>query len=247
MNQDALAQAVYVSESLVRAWETGRRVPQPEHLAKLDEPFQTNGYLSRLREDLVQNERLPEYMGRWREIESQATTLLTYEPLLIPGLLQTSDYAREVIRASGRQIDDIEEHINERLERQKVLAPEGGMMFVAILDEGVLHRQIGSAETMREQLQHVLTVADQPNAIIHVVPTGVGAYPGLAGGFVVASMDGSEFVYVDDAYSGDVIENHDEVATMKRVWETLRAEALPARQSYELIEKAMEQWTTSVS
>lgn len=243
MNQDALAHAVHVSDSLVRAWEAGRRVPQSDHLARLDEFFETNGYLARVRDDLVKDERLPEYMGRWRDIEQEASSLLTYEPLLVPGLLQTPDYAREVIEQSGRPIDDIEEHVKERMGRQQIIAPENGLMLVVVVDEYVLHRLIGTPEIMSGQVQRIVDVATQPNVRVQVVPEGVGAYPGLAGGFVIAAMDGQEFVYVDDVFSGDVIESPEDVATIKRVWVTLQAEALPAKQSIKLIEKELESWS----
>lgn len=244
MKPTDVAKAVLVSEGLVRAWEKGRRIPQHDDLVRFEEQLGTGGLLTRMREELVKNEPAPEWMGRWIEIEDQATQILWYQPLLIPGLLQTADYAREVITSSGRQIDDAEEQIQARLERQKILSAENSLVFVAIMDEGVLYRSIGDAKTMHEQLSRVLEITKQPNVFVHIVPLSSGAYPGLAGGFGIASMDGQEFAYVDDAFSGDVLEHAEDVAVMKRVWETLRAEALPVKQSMELVAKAVEKWTT---
>lgn len=243
MSRDELSQVVFVSESLVRAWESGRRVPQPDHLVRAEGVLGTGGIFTRMREDLVQNEPLPEYMGRWREIEEGATSLQWHQPLLIPGLLQNEDYARAVFAGSGRQIDDAEEQVQVRMERQRILAPENSLMFVAILDETVLYRPVGGVKTMHDQLVRLLERAEQPNVRIQVVPQEAGAYPGLAGGFAIAAMNGSEYAYVDDAFSGDVLEHSEDVATMKRVWETLRAEALPTKQSIALLAKAVERWT----
>lgn len=239
-----LAQSVFVSESLVRAWESGRRIPHPDHLTRVEGILGTGGLFTRMREDLVQNEPLPEYMGRWREIEEGATSMLWYEPLLIPGLLQTEEYARAVFTNSGRQTGDVEEQVQVRLDRQKVLTPEHSLMFVAILDETLLYRPIGGAKTMHDQLVKVLERSEQPNVRIQIVSQEVGAYPGLAGGFAIAAMNGNEYAYVDDAFSGDVLEHPEDVATIKRIWETLRAEALPVKQSVALLAKAVERWAT---
>lgn len=243
ISRDELAQEVYVSESLVRAWETGRRLPQIDHLKKVEKILGTNGVLTRMREDLVQNEPLPEYMGRWREIEEDATSLLEFNPLTFPGIVQTPEYAREIFLTSGRQIDDVEEQIQARMERQKILVPENGLMFVLLIDEGVLYRCVGNEKMTADQITRVLELSEQQNVRVQVVPAAAGAYPGLAGGFAIAAMDGQEFAYVDDAYSGDVLERADEVAVMKRVWVTLHAEALPVKQSRELLAKALEKWT----
>ncbi|MFL6051807.1 MAG: Scr1 family TA system antitoxin-like transcriptional regulator [Actinoallomurus sp.] len=70
-----------------------------------------------------------------------------------------------------------------------------------------------------------------------------GAYPGLAGGFLILGFDGREAVYVEDAFSGDIIEAADDVATMKRIWEALRVEALPGKQSVDLLAEVAKQWT----
>jgi hypothetical protein len=79
-----------------------------------------------------------------------------------------------------------------------------------------------------------MEVTDRPDLVLQIVPSGVGAYPGLAGGFLILGFDGREAVYVDDAFSGDIIEAVEEIATMKRVWEALRVEALPGKQSVDL-------------
>ncbi|MGH3387469.1 MAG: Scr1 family TA system antitoxin-like transcriptional regulator, partial [Actinomadura sp.] len=133
MTPAELAKEVVVSESLVRAWEKGRRVPNPADLMRFEEVCDTGGVLGRIREDLVQNEPAPEWMGRWMEIERQASSLLTYQPLLIPGLLQTPAYAREVIISAGRQVDDAEAQVQARMDRQKILAEENSVMFVAVM------------------------------------------------------------------------------------------------------------------
>ncbi len=242
ISREELAKAVHVSEALIRAWEAGRRVPQSQDIPRVEEALGTNGYIKRLRDDLVISEPVPEYMGRWREIEDNATSLLWFQPLIVPGLLQTSDYARQIIVNSGRLVDDIDEQIEERVARQKILDSENALTFVAILDQSVLYQLVGNTQIMCEQLTRLLEVAQQPNVSIQVVEADTGAYPGLAGAFGIAAMDGQEYAYVDDAFSGDVLEDPVEVAAMKRVWLTIAAEARSARQSIEIIRKAIERW-----
>lgn len=243
MSRAALGRALYVSESLVAAWESARYVPKPDQLEGLETVLGTGGVLARMVDDLVKDEAVPEFMGRWLTIEKGANQLLTFEPMLVPGLLQTDEYAREVITRSGRLVADVEERVRARMSRQAILAEEDDVTFVAVIDQAVLHRPVVGPEAMRGQLARLREVADQQNAYILVVPDTVGAYAGCGGGFVIAAIDGREVVYVDDALSADILEGEDDVSTMKRVWESLRAEALPAAQSADLIEKAMKRWT----
>jgi hypothetical protein len=242
LTTEGLAKLVYRSESLVKAWESGRRLPQPDDLERLDEIFGTKDLLSEIGKDLVKDERAPEYMDRWREIEGQASLVRSYHPLLIPGLLQTPEYARAILLSSGRRVDDVDKRVDMRMRRQEIIAPETDIMLVAVIDEGALYRPVGGQETMHDQLRRLLEMARQPNVQINVVPAGVGEYAGLAGNFDIATMDGRAFAYVDDAFSGDVLEHPDHVATMEQVWEVLRDKALPAEQSIEPIAKAMERW-----
>lgn len=245
MSRAALAETIFVSESLVAAWESGRNPVKPEHMKRLFEALPLGpDMLFHVLEDLVSGEVAPEWMGKWLDIERQATSLLTYEPLLVPGLLQTEPYAREVIVTSGRPTGAAEAHklVQARLERQVILDRED-LMFVAVMDEGVLHRLVRDAATMRDQLAHLVEMAQRPNVMLQIVPAGAGAYPGLAGGFVLAGFDGQEFAYVDDVFSGDVIERSDDVEVVKRIWETIRNETLPGKQSVERIEDVAKTWT----
>src|SRR3569833_95866 len=163
--------------------------------------------------------------------------------MINPRLLQSPEYAREIIENAGREVTDADRQVEDRIERQKILAPENSLVFVAIIDEWVLWRGIGGEKIMREQLQKLLEVGSQPNVSIQIVKNDSGAYPGLAGGVGLAAMDGQEFVYVDDAFSGDVLEAPADVAVMRRVWLMLHSNACSAKESTELIEKAVQKWT----
>ena len=245
VSRETLAKAVFVSESLARGWERATRLIQPDHLKKVEDfvgPESTRGILSRLREELITNDPAPEWMGTWIDIEQDSNTLWWFHPLLVPGIFQTPDYARAVIATSGRPVDNLEEQVQARLARQTILGPDNGVMVVAVIDEGVLYRPLGGAKVLYEQLVRLQELAEQPNVIAQVVPIEVGGYSGLAGGFGIAAMDGHEYAYVDDVFRGEVLDQPDDVALIKRIWAMLHNEALPGKQSIELIAKAAERW-----
>jgi transcriptional regulator with XRE-family HTH domain len=245
VSRETLAKLLFVSESLVRGWERATRLIQPDHLKKVEDfvgPESTRGLLSRLREELITNDPAPEWMGTWVDIERHANTLWWFHPLLIPGIFQTPDYARAVISTSGRPIDNLEEQVQARMARQHILDPDSGVMVAAIIDEGVLYRPLGGPEVLHEQLVRLLELVEQPNIVAQIVPIEVGGYSGLAGGFGIAAMDGQEYAYVDDVFRGEVLDQPDDVALIKRLWVMLHKETLTGRQSIELIAKAAERW-----
>ena len=241
MTQAALAKAVFASDSLVAAWESGRRVPKPQYVKPLIEILRVDPMLARMIAELVTSVA-PEWFGKLLELEARAISLLTYEALVVPGLLQTEGYARQVLAKGGRQNIDIEEMVSARLERQGILSSDDPPMFVAIMDEGVLRRPVGGPKVMHEQLTHLLNAAESPDVMLQVVPYSAGAYPGLAGAFMIIGLEGREVVYVDHAFSGDIVEAANDVATMKRIWEALRVEALSGKQSIELLAEVAKEW-----
>ncbi|GGK68825.1 transcriptional regulator [Sphaerisporangium melleum] len=237
--------AVGYSPSFVAMVETARRVPKPDFAERCDRVLETNGILTRLAQDLVCKAMPPEWLGKWLQIEASTTSLLSYEPALVPGLLQTEPYAREVIATSGRTYD-VDDHVEARLARQRILNADERPMLVFIMDEGILHRPVGGAQTMHDQLTRLLALAERPDVVIQIVPLETGAYSGLAGGFAIADSSGREIVYIDNALSGDVVEHAPEVAIMRRLWESLRAAALPMKQSLELMTKVAETWKSKI-
>jgi transcriptional regulator with XRE-family HTH domain len=244
MSRDDLAKAVYVSESLVRAWERGKRVPQPDQLVKLDEIFKTHGILHDLREDLINSATPLEWMEEWREAETQATSLLWFETIVIPGLLQTPEYATAVFRMA-EHLGDVEKMVEERLERQTVLTREDDApTLVVVLSEAVLLNNVGGPEVMRGQLGHLLDAAQSGNVLLHVVPLTAQVGAGFLAHFIVAGLDAGDVAYVDNQLNGEVIEEPENVAVLRRMFERFRAHALSQPDSIDLIKKIMEeQWT----
>lgn len=126
-----------------------------------------------------------------------------------------------------------------------MLTGERPPQLVTVLDEHVLCRPVGGPLVMREQLQRLVKVAtDHPRVRLHVVPATVGAYPGVAGAFVLAALPTREdVVYLDDQLKGQVIDHTEDVLAVRASWEAIQGEALPPRQSVELLSKVAETWT----
>jgi transcriptional regulator with XRE-family HTH domain len=244
LSQASAAKAIFVSASLVGMWETAQRLPRSEDLAHLEEVVGTGGFLSRLLEELVSHEVPPEWLGKWLALEAQASSLLSFEAIVIPGLLQTEDYARAVLRLGKQTPFGMEDQVTARLERQRVLERGSPPLFHAVLDEAVIRRPVGGPKVMHDQLTRLTALSERPEIIIQVIPFDVGAHAGFAGPVVLASFDGTEVAYVDNALRGEVVEKPEEVAAIRRLWQLLSSTALPEQASTELIEEAADSWTT---
>ena len=168
-----------------------------------------------------------------------------YEPLVVPGLLQTEDYARAILSARpDGNLDDLDEQVAARLARQAVLDRPDAPQLWCVLDEGVLHRAIGGSKVMRSQLYRLAEVAEHPKTTIQVIRAG-GAHAGLLGGFIIADLDARPPVaYLETAAEGHVTDSPSVAAHVALSFDRLRAEAESWAASRDLIRKvAEERWT----
>lgn len=229
LTQEQLAEKIGYSQAMIASVETERRTPSKDFARKCDEVLQTDGLLSRLLAYELRQASTPRWFEPWLHYERQATSLRSYGPLLVPGLLQTEDYARALLRDEAR--------VTTRMERQGVL---GNLeQFVVVIDEYVLTRPIGSPAVMSAQITRL--VQDE-RAVVHVVPASAGYYTGLDGAFTIAVVDGCEAAVLDNRLHGQVVELPDDLAVIRRAWEAVRSEALPRLQSKEILEEVLEQW-----
>ena len=251
MSQEQLGSRVYCSGDLIGKIENGHRVPTGDMTAALDgvPELDTRGVLMRLREELgdyLNYQATPGWLHAWERIERRAKTLLWWEPLLIPGLLQTMEYAHQVLRRGqpGKPDSEIEQQVQARMDRQQILEGDDPPMLIAVLDEGALRRPVGGPKVMHDQLNRLAELAGRSKIVLQVVPVDAGPHPGTAGPMVIASFDdGPDLAYLDTALEGQLVERHEDVAMVALLHDTLRAEALPVRASLELIAKVMEEWT----
>jgi transcriptional regulator with XRE-family HTH domain len=206
LSQKDLAALVHVSNDVISKIETGERPPAEDFPPRLDAvpELDTRGELTRLWGHLKkgQKQRTYGWFERWADIEAGAVTLRSYEPLVVPGLLQTDDYARVILsKRPGGDQDDLDAQVAARLARQVVL--ERAKLW-SVLDEGVLHRAVGGSKVMRIQL---CRLAEHPKITIQVIP-GIDAHAGLLGGFAIADLDGNPpMAYLETAAEGQVTDS----------------------------------------
>ncbi len=179
------------------------------------------------------------YLG----LESAASEIRIYEVSLIPGLLQTEEYARAVISAEkiNSPRADIERHVAVRMERQR-LARSSPPSVWAVLDEAALRRQVGGPEVMREQLEYLRELGSLPNVNLQVIPFVGGAHPAMGRPFVILVFGETidpDVVYLDDLTSALWVENVDEVDRYNVFFNHLRASAVSFEESGALITAAL--------
>jgi len=236
-SQEQLARELGFDRTVIVKAETGTRPPSDDVAGKIAEKFPQlcNGlYVQLCTIARKSNGPIPGWFTDWVEIEAKTSIVRWWEPLLIPGLLQTEDYARAVLSTWRRDSpDEVEAKVAIRIGRQQVLATAD---FRVLLDESVLHRRIGDADVMAMQLEHLLTLGARPNITIQVVPFAAGAYAGLSGAFAIAQIPGeADAAYLETGVQGITVRDSALVGSAARMFDDLRDEALSRSKSLELI------------
>jgi transcriptional regulator with XRE-family HTH domain len=250
LSQDQLGQRLGYSAAQVGKVETGERAPSQDFAHGCDQTFPGAGGLFTRIYQLARrwDGGHPSWFAEWIEAERRATSLCWWEPLLIPGLLQTAEYARAILAADPETNDDqLEELVAARLERQTIFERAVPPAFWAVLDEAVLYRLIGSRKIMYDQLLALADASCRPNMTVQIVPAEIGAHAGLMGGFAIASFgNAAGTVYMESPSQGQTTEVPAVVGRLSLTFDTLRADALPRGASRDLIGKvAEERWATT--
>lgn len=238
MSQEALAASIKWSPSTVAAIETGRRRPTMEFAVAADQALGTGGLLtSLLKED--EGRGGPSWFESWPGHEERAVRLCYFEPCLIPGPLQTEEYARAVVSAGGLyRTDRVEELVSLRMRRQLVLHQNESSECVFVIDESALHRPVGGRAVMDRQLSRLLEAVELPQVRLHILPLEVGAHASMGGGFVIAELPGSDnLLCLDNAARGQIADYPEWIRLVQRKWEHLLGEALNERASIDMINK----------
>ncbi|MGV9216003.1 DUF5753 domain-containing protein [Micromonospora sp. RB23] len=225
---ESLAGQVGVDPKTAARWASHGRVPQTRHRAQVAAILRKD--IDELWPDVLKR-REPPWFRAWTDIEREAVGLRCYESSVIPGLLQTEAYARAVI-TSGPLSADAGLYVETRLRRQEaVFDRPRPPMTVFVIDEAALRR--GPADLMSAQIDHLATMAQRPNVMVHVIPLNAGLHPGQAGPFVLAATpDGETVGYLDDQAAGRIT---NDVAPLWAVWDTVRSVALPRDQTVEFL------------
>ncbi|MET0423046.1 MAG: helix-turn-helix transcriptional regulator [Actinoplanes sp.] len=182
--------------------------------------------------------------GNFVGLEAGATIMRAWEPIIVPGLLQTEAYMRALIR-TGRATDSpqsIDRRVSLRLTRQARLRGSRPLTLAAIMDESTVRRVIGGEVVMQEQLRHLIESAQLPNVTLQIMPFSAGEHPFLGGG--AALLEFAETTHLDVVYleglAGDYYEEQpSEVARYRQEFERLSAKALDHRMTIKMIESLL--------
>ncbi|MDQ0785744.1 helix-turn-helix transcriptional regulator [Streptomyces sp. B3I8] len=179
---------------------------------------------------------LPPAYRDFISLESQASAMRTLETLVVPGLLQTPEYARAVTRAAIGPPDDanLDTLVEVRLARQDVLRADPPLRMSAVLDEAVLRREVGGPEVMEAQLRRLVTAARLPHVRLQVLPFAAGAHIGITGPFVIFSFPSTsdlDVVVLDHLTSSLYLERKEELQAYAEAFSTLQSNALSPEDS----------------
>ena len=247
LTQKQLGRRIGFSTSAVAMVETSKFRPSERFAALCDEALGLDGALARLHAEVwPPPPAVPAHFRDWAVEERRATALRFWAPLLVPGLLQTEGFARQVLsRGLGTDDAQVEERLAGRMRRKAVLSREDPPAVTALIDEGVLHRPVGGPAVMREQLEHLLELAGHPKVTVQIVPYSAEALPGLSGAFAIAEMRGNPYtVRVECQPWGQTVTDRNVIADLVGCYDAVRAGAYPRHLSRAMIEEVLkERWT----
>jgi transcriptional regulator with XRE-family HTH domain len=235
--------------STVSKIEAGLLRPTPRFVVACTETFPPLEWLGRFHEDsqLWGDGAIPRWFEDWLNAEREATTLRMWQPLLVPGLLQTADYARALFSAGILNTGEeaVDQLVAARVARQRIFDRPNPPNFWILLDEGVLHRPIGTPKTMYDQLLQIADLSMRSYVCVQIVPTSTGAYPGLSCSFHIASVQGKRDLLYMEAVEGVTQERSALVRKAGLIFDLVRSDALTRNDSRDLILKVAEQrWNT---
>ncbi|MEU0395778.1 helix-turn-helix transcriptional regulator [Streptomyces sp. NPDC006208] len=237
------ADLVRFSKHTVESVELGRRMPDESFVARADELLGNTGALRRSSQFVTRGRGdvgLAVWFRQWARLERVAVSLCTYECRLVPGLLQSEAYARSVFEGTVPVApdDQMESFMARRMERQRMLSERPTTPFSFIVEEHVFRRRFGDVEQMREMFDHVLELSAPRNVTLQIVPLEAGLHACLDGPVrLLETPKGQRLAYSEGQQNGRLISDPKEVSLLYQRYDTLRSQALNAKDSRGLLER----------
>lgn len=244
LSQPSLGEYVPCDGSQVSRVEGGEWPSDRKFSEGCDKAFpERGGWFTRFYDSSRTWPDLPAWFADWVAIEQRATVIRWYEPWLVPGLLQTSDYARAVLTWKPDS-SNASANLAGRMERQIILDADESPELRILLAESVLTTEVGDADTMARQCAHLAELAQRPDVTIQALPLVVArAYGGMAGGFAVATVDTTDVaVYIESSVRGFTVKDTMMITRAVRVFDALCSDALSWVATLDLIHKAVDRW-----
>jgi hypothetical protein len=235
--------------SLFGKMEKGETLGSPEVVQALDTHYGTPGLLLALWEVAAgDHTQFRERYRRYMALEAEAVSLWHFAVSVLPGLLQTPGYAREVLAAGGLKGKELEQQVEARMGRRELLEGEDAPPFRTILSEAVLRTPLRDVGEWRKQLEYLAEMAERPNVTVHVLLQSAGLH-----GLVSADMwylllpEGRTVAYTENGYRGELIEDSGPVVRLQKTYDAVRDLALTPAESRKFILRMLEEATCDPS
>lgn len=235
------AVAVGYGEDMVYKIEGGKRIPRQEYLDKADEVLGASGLVAAAWED-VKKVRYPKKVRELGKLEARAVEIGVYECNIIAGLLQTPEHARAAIEAAQPPYsqDDVERMVAARVARQSVFDRDPTPALSFVLEEAPLRRPLGGTMVWRRQVERLLEVGRLRHVTLQVMPMHCEVHSGLDGRIELLKFaDGTAVGRSDGAFGGRPVSDLRQLRILELRYGTIRAQALPPRESLALIERLL--------
>jgi transcriptional regulator with XRE-family HTH domain len=177
---------------------------------------------------------LPDWFSLYVSLEGEASLIRAYEPHCVPGLLQTEDYARVLLRTGfpGATEEELDRRVALRMERQELLTRPQAPLLWAVVEEHVLRRRVGNASVMRGQIDRLVEATSMPNVTLQIMPFNAGPHPGMFGPFQLFRFDIPELpdiVYAESLTGAVYLEERPDTAAYREVLDRMSAQAAPVQ------------------
>ncbi|MFD9112483.1 helix-turn-helix domain-containing protein [Streptomyces bottropensis] len=240
LSREELADGIGYSKHMVASMELGRRMPDAAFVEGVDRALGNTGALVRAAQHLGRQPGLAAWFRKWAKLEAAAITLYTYECRLLPGLLQTEAYARQLFHDELPPLKDeqIEAQWTARAERQRLLRDRPNTAFSFIIEEQLLLRRTGGTATTRELIGHLLDISELRNVEIQVMPLVRESHAGLHGPMqLLETSENKWFAYTEAPESGQLIADRKVVSVLQGRYARMRSQALTIPDSESLLQR----------
>ncbi|HEY3894816.1 MAG TPA: helix-turn-helix transcriptional regulator [Pseudonocardiaceae bacterium] len=248
---DQVGESLHWSGSKVSRIETAKQIVSPDDVRELVTryglgPDEIEKYVAIARKAKERDwwhkydDVLPEWFEGYLGLEAEASKISTYESDLVPGLLQTEQYAAAVLGVFPLRTtpEEMERSVDLRRDRQARLVEENPLILDAVISETVLRRPIGGPEVMRQQLAHLVSMMERPNITVRLLPFTAAEHPGINGAFSVLEFpdpDDGRIVTVETMTSTLYVERARDVGTYRLAFDQIRSAALAPDETADMI------------
>ncbi|MFJ8659017.1 Scr1 family TA system antitoxin-like transcriptional regulator [Streptomyces sp. NPDC093795] len=243
LSQSELGARVFVSGGYIGLFEQGIRKPQLDVAQRIDEILQTGGIFERTWRRLIDKSPYASYFSEVAELEAVATKICEFAPTVVPGLMQTPEYARAVTMATHPFATEefIEEKVTARVARAAILRGTTRPEYWVVLHENAVLTPVGGPTVMAATLEHIVKLAAERVVLVTVLPRSVGAHAYMTGSLKLMEFDDQPpTAYAETAFSGTLLDDPAVVKQAQRAYDLLRVATLSPEASLALIESAAE-------